>query len=75
MITKTVQARGMVQEIEHPTCGPIKLINTPVKYSFSTPGIRTPPPTLGEHTDEVLREVMGLSEAEIEELRVGGVVG
>ncbi|TVY52195.1 Succinate--hydroxymethylglutarate CoA-transferase, partial [Lachnellula suecica] len=53
-----VQARGMIQEIEHPTCGTIKLINTPVKYSYSEPGIRTPPPTLGQHTDEVLREVL-----------------
>lgn len=70
-----VQARNMVKEVDHPTCGPIKLINTPVKYSYSTPGIRTPPPTLGQHTDEVLSEVMGLSEEEIVELRRGGVVG
>ncbi|KAH8676520.1 CoA-transferase family III domain-containing protein [Tricladium varicosporioides] len=70
-----VQARNMVKEVNHPTCGPIKLINTPVKYSYSTPGIRTPPPTLGQHTDEVLSEVMGLSEEEIVDLRRGGVVG
>jgi succinate---hydroxymethylglutarate CoA-transferase len=70
-----VLARGMVKEIDHPTCGPIKLINTPVKYSYSTPGIRTPPPTLGQHTNVVLRDDLGISEDEIKTLRTEGVVG
>jgi len=70
-----VLARGMVKEIDHPTCGTIKLINTPVKYSYSTPGIRTPPPTLGQHTDEVLMDVLSFSKEEIKELRGEGVVG
>lgn len=61
--------------MNHPTCGPIKLINTPVKYSYSTPGIRTPPPTLGQHTDEVLRDALGMDEEEINTLRMDGVVG
>ncbi|KAL5416858.1 hypothetical protein PMIN03_001923 [Paraphaeosphaeria minitans] len=67
-------ARGMVQEIEHPSCGPIKLVNTPVKYSESTPGIRTPPPTLGQHTDEILRDTLGMGSEDIESLRREGVV-
>lgn len=65
----------MVKEIDHPTCGPMKLINTPVKYSYSTPGIRTPPPTLGQHTDEVLMDVLNFSKEEIKSLRVEGIVG
>jgi succinate---hydroxymethylglutarate CoA-transferase len=65
----------MVKEVDHPTCGPIKLINTPVKYSYSTPGIRSPPPTLGQHTDEVLRDNLGISEEDIRALRMDGVVG
>ena len=64
-----------MKEVNHPTCGPIKLINTPVKYSYSTPGIRTPPPTLGQHTDEVLKDNLGFSEEEIKALRMDGVVG
>lgn len=69
-----VLARGMVQTVEHPTCGPIKLVNTPVKYSDSTPGIRMAPPTLGQHTDEVLENVIGMSGEEIDELKAAGVL-
>ncbi|KAJ9353532.1 hypothetical protein DTO027B9_5234 [Paecilomyces variotii] len=71
---KHVQARGMVQEIEHPACGPIKLVNTPIKYSHANPSIRTPPPTLGQHTDEVLGGILGYGENEIRQLKKDGVV-
>jgi succinate--hydroxymethylglutarate CoA-transferase len=71
---RTVLARGMVQGIEHPSCGPINLVNTPVKYSESKPGIRTPPPTLGQHTDEILRDTLNLTDADIQDLRSEGVV-
>ncbi|EGD83967.1 hypothetical protein H112_07648 [Trichophyton rubrum D6] len=69
-----VLARGMVQEVDHPDCGPIKLVNTPVKYSHATPGIRTPPPTLGQHTDEVLKNVMGYDKEKIAQLKADGIV-
>lgn len=69
-----VLARNMVKEIEHPTCGPMKLVNTPVKFSYSTPSIRTPPPLLGQHTDEVLREIVGMDEKAIKELKAEGIV-
>lgn len=64
----------MVKEIEHPTCGPMKLVNTPVKYSYSEPSIRTPPPLLGQHTDEILQAIVKLDESEIKDLKVDGVV-
>lgn len=64
----------MVTEVDHPACGRIKMVNTPVKYSYSTPGIRSPPPLLGQHTDEVLRQVVGSSDEEIKQLRSDGVV-
>lgn len=69
-----VLARDMVREVEHLTCGPMKLVNTPVKYSYSEPSIRTPPPVLGQHTDEVLRDIVGVSDAEIQVLRQDGVI-
>lgn len=69
-----VLAREMVVSMEHPTCGPIKMVNTPVKYSDSTPSIRSPPPTLGQHTDQILTEMLGLSREEIQVLRGEGVV-
>lgn len=69
-----VLARGMVKEVEHPACGPMKLVNTPVKFSYSEPSIRTPPPLLGQHTDEVLREIVGMSDLDIRSLKNEGVV-
>lgn len=69
-----VLARGMVKEMEHEFCGPIKMVNTPVKYSESKPSIRTPPPVLGQHTDEVLAEILGYSGAEIAALKQEGAV-
>ena len=71
---KHVLARGMVKEMEHEWCGPIKMVNTPVKYSESKPGIRTVPPMLGQHTDEVLREVLGLADEDIAALKAEGAV-
>ena len=67
-------ARDMVVEMEHESCGPIKMVNTPVKYSHSQPGARTAPPTLGQHTNEILGEQLGLSISEIETLREQGIV-
>ena len=64
----------MVKEVEHPTCGPMKLVNTPIKYSYSEPSIRTPPPLLGQHTDEVLREILGMDDGDIKSLKAEGVV-
>ena len=73
-LTPTVLARDMVTEVEHPVCGPIKLVNTPIKYSEAKPGVRTPPPTLGQHTDEILGSVLNYSEADIARLKGEGVL-
>jgi len=68
------KARNMVIEVEHPECGPIKLLNSPIKFSETKPKIRSPPPTLGQHTDEILREHLGMSEHEIKSLRDRGII-
>ncbi|OLN88026.1 Succinate-hydroxymethylglutarate CoA-transferase 3 [Colletotrichum chlorophyti] len=69
------KARNMVVEMEHGDCGPIRMVNTPVKYSESEPAIRTAPPTLGQHTHDVLEEHLGLSEEHIQSLKKDGVLG
>lgn len=68
------KARNMVIDVEHADCGPMKLVNTPMKFSESKPGFRTPPPVLGQHTAEVLSEHLGLSSDEINSLKEQGVV-
>lgn len=69
-----VVARGMVQEVEHPTAGRIAVLGPVAKFSRTPAEIRLPPPPLGHHTDEVLRTRLGLSAEEIAELRADGVI-
>ncbi|KAK6379198.1 hypothetical protein LTS17_006116 [Exophiala oligosperma] len=69
-----VRARGMVTEVDHDACGQIKLVSPPVKYSESKTGVRTAPPTLGQHTEHVLTEVLGMDGQEVERLKASGVV-
>ncbi|OAL30868.1 hypothetical protein AYO20_08561 [Fonsecaea nubica] len=70
-----VRARGMVVSVDHPSCGVVDLVNTPIKYSRSRPSIRSPPPLLGEHTDEILSTTLGLAPEKIRDLRASGAVG
>ncbi|KAI8868318.1 CoA-transferase family III [Ramicandelaber brevisporus] len=67
-------ARDMVQQVEHPTTGPVKLVGIPVKYSDTKPSIRLPPPLLGQHTEEVLRELLGYSSNQIDALTSSSVI-
>jgi crotonobetainyl-CoA:carnitine CoA-transferase CaiB-like acyl-CoA transferase len=65
--------RRMVEEVQHPTAGRIKVLGTPLKLSDTPAAIRTPPPTLGEHNNEILRR-LGYDDAAIEELAKSGVI-
>ena len=61
-------AREMIVPLEHLTCGAIRVLGSPVKLSDTPTAIRTPPPTLGQHTAKILKEDVGMSEIEIAEL-------
>ena len=68
-----VRAREMVVETDHPVAGRTSNIGIPIKLS-ETPGrFQRPAPTLGQHTDEALRE-LGRTDAEIAALRSQGIV-
>jgi crotonobetainyl-CoA:carnitine CoA-transferase CaiB-like acyl-CoA transferase len=70
-----VRHRDMAVPIEHPTAGAIRLPGIPVKFGATPGAIQGPPPRLGEHTDEILRDVLGLSGDAIAELRASGALG
>ena len=70
-----VAAREMIVPLEHATAGPIRVLGTPLKLSDTPATVRTPPPTLGQHTERILREDVGLSEAEVRELVRLGICG
>ena len=59
----------------HPaTRGGVSLIGNPIKFSETAANYRRAPPILGQHTDEVLAELLGLGQAEVAALRERGVV-
>lgn len=72
--SEEARARRMTREVPHPLAGTVKLMGSP--HNFSDTPVREPtaPPTLGQHTDEVLKEVLGMDAAAIKSLRDKGAV-
>jgi crotonobetainyl-CoA:carnitine CoA-transferase CaiB-like acyl-CoA transferase len=68
-----VAARDMLVSLEHPVAGPITALGSPLKLSANPPSIHRAPPTLGQHTDEILGE-LGYSAAQIATLREQNVI-
>lgn len=67
-------AREMVQHVEHPQTGSIPQLGPVAKMSVTPPAIHLPPPLLGEHTDAVLRDLLGYSDERIAGLRADGAL-
>jgi formyl-CoA transferase len=67
-------ARGLRMELPHPSAGKVSLVRSPMRFSKTPLEHRMPPPTLGQHTDEVLRGLLGKSEGEVARLRSDGIV-
>ena len=67
-------ARDMVIDMNHPLLGDYKAVNFPIKFS-ETPGVvHSPAPLLGEHNELILKEYLGYSDEEIQELYKTGVI-
>jgi formyl-CoA transferase len=67
-------ARGLRMELRHPSAGQVSLVRSPMRFSETQVEHGMPPPTLGEHTDEVLRELLGKSETDITRLRTEAII-
>jgi crotonobetainyl-CoA:carnitine CoA-transferase CaiB-like acyl-CoA transferase len=65
----------MVQVVDHPVVGPLHLLGVPFRFSDAGGDIRRPPPLLGEHTEEVLRDILGVVPDEMARLRAEKVIG
>jgi len=69
-----VVARGMKIEIEHPLAGKVPLVASPMRFSGTPLEFNSAPPMLGQHTDEILRTLLAMGDADIEKLRENGVI-
>jgi crotonobetainyl-CoA:carnitine CoA-transferase CaiB-like acyl-CoA transferase len=69
-----VKARGVKIELDHPVAGRLPLVASPMRFSGTPLEYRLAPPVLGQHTEEVLRSVLALSEGEVARLRADGVI-
>ena len=68
-----VKARGMIIDVEHPTAGKIRMAGLPVELGSNPGSVRLPPPRLGEHSEQILREI-GFSAQSIDSLFQKGVI-
>ena len=68
-------ARGLRMDLPHPSAGSVPQVGTPIQFSVTPAEYGRPPPLLGEHTAEVLRERLALDPATIAALAARGVIG
>ena len=70
-----VKARRSLVEVDHPRAGRIRVVAPVVRMSATPGAVRTPAPALGEHTEQVLRDLLGLAPEAIAELRAAHAIG
>jgi crotonobetainyl-CoA:carnitine CoA-transferase CaiB-like acyl-CoA transferase len=68
-------AREMIVPLDHPIAGHVRVLGNPMKLSETSPAIRTPPPSLGQHTAAILQNEVGLSDDQVASLRTAGAIG
>ena len=69
-----VVAREMQVKVAHPLAGEVKLVRSPIKMSATPPEVTGHPPLLGEHTEAVLQELLGVDTERLASLRAAGIV-
>ncbi len=69
-----VQQREMVTSWQHPLQPKLRLVASPMKLSATPVEYRLAPPLLGQHSEQILQEILGLDASEIQQLRSGGVI-
>ena len=67
-------ARDMVQAVEHPDLGTIRVLGVPIKLSDTPGSVRTAPPTLGQHTTAILLDDLGFTDDEVRKMREAGAI-
>ncbi|MDH5748617.1 MAG: CoA transferase [Rhodospirillales bacterium] len=72
--SEQAKANKMVEEVDHPTAGMIRMLGIPYEFSDTKAKIKSAPPILGADTDDVLKTFVGLNADEILALRSGGVI-
>lgn len=69
-----VRAVGMVKELQHSAAGTVRVVGPPVVYGEASNTARRAPPLLGEHTDEILHELLGYDDAKLNDLRATNII-
>jgi crotonobetainyl-CoA:carnitine CoA-transferase CaiB-like acyl-CoA transferase len=69
-----IKQRGLQMELPHPLAGSVPQVASPIKYAGETFDYQNAPPTLGQHTEDVLRGILEMDDAEIASLRASGVI-
>jgi crotonobetainyl-CoA:carnitine CoA-transferase CaiB-like acyl-CoA transferase len=67
-------ARQMIREVEHPVAGRIKVIGSPIHLSETPPEIYAPAPLLGEHSSDILKNILNYSDDQIDALKRGKII-